>query len=153
MDMDKLMFTYDNSKHPESYCSAPCSKKEAQMYVDETKCCWTCVPLYWVPVPSYTVSTQSIKLHLKWHFVNLDKIRLEVEKLKTHNINFNCRHICEDCPYGARPSLDLSVCIPIPQVNEKCINGDTFDLSLSSQLLLPVLIIISNRINLGDRYT
>ncbi len=44
MDMDRLMFTYENPKHPESYCSRMCSKKEAQMYVDETKCCWTCVP-------------------------------------------------------------------------------------------------------------
>ena len=44
MNMSQLMFTYDEPKHPRSVCSDPCSENEALDFVDDTHCCWSCIP-------------------------------------------------------------------------------------------------------------
>ncbi len=42
--MKKLMFTHSHPKHPSSACGRQCSFREAWDYVDETRCCWSCIP-------------------------------------------------------------------------------------------------------------
>ena len=45
--MTELMFTRPQPHHPGSACSQPCAHNEAMDYVDDTRCCWSCIPCVW----------------------------------------------------------------------------------------------------------
>ena len=42
--MKELMFTHAHPKHPSSNCGQVCRFNEAQDFVDDTHCCWSCIP-------------------------------------------------------------------------------------------------------------
>ena len=54
IDEDVLRFTYDQPSHPPSACSEACTANQAQSYLDDTLCCWTCIPCgpyHYLPTP------------------------------------------------------------------------------------------------------
>ena len=48
------MFTLSDPKHPSSMCGRTCLNNEAQDFVDDTHCCWSCIPcttFQYLPTP------------------------------------------------------------------------------------------------------
>ena len=85
MDMDKLQFTLNETKHPDSVCSHPCHSNQAQRFMEGDKCCWTCVTCtkyQYLPTPYECVSC---KLGSKPSWDLKTCVSMPEEYLRYHN--------------------------------------------------------------------
>ncbi|CAG9562246.1 unnamed protein product [Danaus chrysippus] len=104
LNMDEIQFKWDETKHPESVCSAECDTGQAKQYVEGESCCWHCFNCTQYEV-LWTVFSL---LHLfPSHHLQVLSFQIRSPSLETS---------CMACPLGTLPNARRTHCAPVPEL-------------------------------------